>query len=108
MKMEHLRHLGIRDTNDPLVKTGHVMAGAVKFKLASIKRKYVETTELERAAAEKATEKAAALALADKAGNNDKTAGIALESSKAQAPKPTAEIMRRRTLTDEQFGLSKK
>ena len=54
MKMEHLRHLGIQDTNDPLVKSGHVMAGSVKFKLASIKRKYVEATELERAAAEKA------------------------------------------------------
>ena len=41
LKLEHLRHLGIRDTSDPLVKTGHVMAVAVKFKLTSITRTYV-------------------------------------------------------------------
>jgi hypothetical protein len=33
MKFEHLRHLDIRDKNDPLLKSGHVMAGSVKFKV---------------------------------------------------------------------------
>jgi len=40
MKFEHLRHLDIRDKNDPLLKSGHVMAGSVKYKVQSIKKKF--------------------------------------------------------------------
>lgn len=38
MKFEYLRHLGMKDSNDPLIKSGRMMAGGVKFKVAKIKK----------------------------------------------------------------------